>query len=61
MSDEYAKSKEYKQKCLTGKFPCLETSDGTLFESAAIARYFARLNPDKHLAGMNNRESSEID
>jgi glutathione S-transferase len=56
MTAEQANSKEYKLKCLTGKFPCLETADGTIFESAAIARYLARLNPDAKLAGGNNFE-----
>lgn len=50
---EEQKSKEYKQKCLTGKFPCLETPEGHLFESAAIARYIAKLNPEKGLYGHN--------
>lgn len=58
---EEQKSKEYKQKCLTGKFPSLETQDGNLFESAAIARYLARLNPDSKLAGIGAHESSQID
>jgi glutathione S-transferase len=55
---EAQKSKEYKQKVLTGKFPSLETADGNVFESAAIARYFARLNPDAGLAGQNFTEQA---
>lgn len=41
LNEEEAKSKETKAKTLTGKFPFLETDQGTLFESAAIARYLA--------------------
>jgi glutathione S-transferase len=61
MTDEQQKSKEYKQKCLTGKFPCLETSEGSIFESAAIARFFARQNPDSKLAGVGSFEVAQID
>lgn len=61
MTDEQQKSKEYKQKCLTGKFPCLETPEGTIFESAAIARYFARANPETGLAGVGPLETAQID
>ncbi|PIN11431.1 Translation elongation factor EF-1 gamma [Handroanthus impetiginosus] len=34
-----------------GKIPVLETPDGAIFESNAIARYVARLNPDCSLYG----------
>lgn len=61
LSPEEANTKEYKLKCLTGKFPCLETQDGHIFESAAIARYIARLNPEQKLAGQNNFEAALID
>ena len=53
--------KECKQKCLTGKFPFLETSEGTIFESAAIARFFARKATDKKLLGSNNHEAALVD
>jgi elongation factor 1-gamma len=55
---EEQKSKDYKQKCLTGKFPSLETPEGHLFESAAIARYIAKLNPEKGLYGNNAFEQA---
>ena len=61
VSDEEQKTKEFKQKCLTGKFPILETSEGVIFESAAIARYLARLNPDARLIGFDNLENALID
>ena len=46
---------------MTGKFPLLETADGTLFESAAIARYFASLNPSAGLIGSTAYERAQID
>jgi len=58
LTEEQQKSKDYKLKCLTGKFPCLETQDGTIFESAAIAKHFARLNPDSKLAGVSPLEQA---
>jgi len=61
LTEEQQKSKDYKLKCLTGKFPCLETPDGTVFESASIARYFARLNPDTKLAGVGPYEQALVD
>jgi elongation factor 1-gamma len=39
----------------------LETPEGTIFESAAIAKYLARLNPDSKLAGVGNHESALVD
>lgn len=38
---EDMKTKEWKQKSLTGKTPVLETPEGNLVESATIARYIA--------------------
>jgi len=32
---------------ITGTLPFLETAEGTFCESAAIARYLARLNAEK--------------
>lgn len=58
---EEAKGKEYKTKVLTGKFPALETEEGVLFESAAIARYIARKNPASGLLGANEHEASQVD
>ena len=43
---------------MTGKTPCLETTEGTIFESSAIAKYFARLNPDNKLGGVGTFEAA---
>jgi elongation factor 1-gamma len=61
VSEEEAKTKEFKAKSLTGKYPLLETEDGTLFESAAIARYLARRNPEAGLLGKNAYEAGLVD
>lgn len=60
VSEEEAKSKEFKAKSLTGKFPILETPEGTLVESAAIARYLARLS-GSGLGGNTDFERAQID
>jgi elongation factor 1-gamma len=41
LSEEDAKSQDQKAKTAAGKYPMLETEQGFLFESAAIARYLA--------------------
>ena len=38
---EMKNSKEFKAKNIFGKFPMLETNEGILHESMAIAKYFA--------------------
>lgn len=60
VAEEIAKSKEFKAKSLTGKFPVLETENGTIVESAAIARYIAKQSANG-LAGANNWEAAQID
>jgi len=45
----------------TGKVPCAETPEGTIFESGAIARYIARLHPEKGLYGSTVYESGLVD
>jgi len=45
VSKDELNSKEWKLKSLTGKTPLFETSEGTLFETTAICKYLARLNP----------------
>ena len=60
VSEEEAKSKDWKSKSLTGKFPVLETAEGTLVESAAIARYLARQS-GSGLAGNTDFERAQID
>jgi len=43
-----------------GKVPCLETPQGPIFESNAIARYVAGLRADKQLLGANYYESALV-
>ena len=57
---EEQKTKEFKLKSITGKCPVLETEQGYLVESAAIARYIARMGAG-NLAGSNPKETSEVD
>ncbi|CAH9117502.1 unnamed protein product [Cuscuta epithymum] len=45
------KTPEFLKMNPIGKVPVLETPDGTVFESNAIARYVAKLKPDNHLFG----------
>ncbi|CAH9109242.1 unnamed protein product [Cuscuta europaea] len=45
------KTPEFLEMNPIGKVPVLETPDGTVFESNAIARYVAKLKPDNHLFG----------
>lgn len=59
LNEEEAKSKETKAKVLTGKFPFLETDQGVLFESAAIARFLASQG-NKALLGSNDFEQAQV-
>ncbi|CDW77312.1 elongation factor 1- [Stylonychia lemnae] len=60
VSEEEAKSKDFKAKSLTGKFPLLETEHGNLVESASIARYIGRLSSEG-LSGNSAFESAQVD
>ncbi|KAL7692643.1 putative elongation factor 1B gamma, S-crystallin, glutathione S-transferase [Plasmopara halstedii] len=55
------KSAAFKSKTPIGKVPLLETEEGCIFESGAIARYIARLRPDLGLYGKTFFESGQID
>ncbi|EPS67955.1 elongation factor 1 gamma-like protein, partial [Genlisea aurea] len=44
-----------------GKIPVLETPDGAIFESNAIARYVARSNPNTELFGANLIDYAHIE
>jgi len=44
----------------TGKIPILETETGTLWESNAILRYVAGLNPALNLAGSDNWKQGQV-
>ena len=54
-------TKEFKAKSPTGYAPILETPQGVLFESNAIARYIARIRRDTELLGRTFFESGEVD
>jgi elongation factor 1-gamma len=60
VSEEEMKSKDWKQKSITGKCPMLETPSGNLVESAAIARYIARLG-EGNLNGADALQQSQVD
>lgn len=59
VSPEDLKTKEWKAKSPTGKTPMLETPNGNLIESAAIARYIASQG-EGNLAGANPWETAQI-
>jgi len=50
------KDKEFKKKNPNQKYPVLETHDGCIFETHAIIRHVARLDPSKHLFGKSQFE-----
>eukprot|EP01035_Chromulina_nebulosa_P020207 gene20207-26231_t len=54
-------SKEFLAKNPLGRVPILETSQGVITESNAIARYIARLRPDVGLYGKTFYDSAVID
>jgi elongation factor 1-gamma len=56
---EDVNSKEYKAKVFSGKCPALETPEGILVESAAIARYIAEVGEGK-LHGGNAWEKASV-
>ncbi|GMF80739.1 unnamed protein product [Phytophthora fragariaefolia] len=55
------KSEEFQAKTPVGKVPILETEEGTIFESGAIAKYVARLRADTGLYGKTFFESGQVD
>lgn len=55
------KTKEYLKLNPNGKVPVLETPEGAIWESNAIARYVARLNDTGKLFGKNNYEASLVE
>lgn len=58
--EEFRKTPAYKALTTTDKFPLLQTADGCLHESTAIAKYFCALNGNKHL-GNNAIERTQVD
>jgi elongation factor 1-gamma len=55
------KTPEFLKMNPSGKIPVLETPDGPVFESNAIARYVARLNPDGPLYGCSLIDYARIE
>ncbi|KOM37831.1 hypothetical protein LR48_Vigan03g121300 [Vigna angularis] len=55
------KTPEFLKMNPLGKFPVLETPDGPVFESNAIARYVARLNGDNALYLSTPIDNARID
>jgi len=55
------KTPDFLVKNLNGQVPTMDTPDGPLFESNAIAKYIARKGSDKGLYGSNDFETSSID
>jgi elongation factor 1-gamma len=55
------KTPEFLRKNPLGKVPVLETPQGSIFESNAIARYVARIRNDTDLYGSSFFESSQVD
>jgi len=55
------KTEAFLAKNPNGKLPVLDTPQGPLFESNAIARYLARLRPDAALYGSSFYESALVD
>lgn len=54
-------SDEWKARFPVGKLPCLDTPDGPIWESNAIARYVARANPRSNLYGKGYFENAQVD
>ena len=54
------KSEDFKSKSPMGRVPILETSNGTLFESNAIAKFIGGLNPATNLNGSNFFEEAQV-
>jgi len=55
------KTKNFLAKNPLGKVPVLDTPEGAIFESNAIARYIARIRNDKMLYGKTFFESGQVD
>ncbi|CAM9297359.1 unnamed protein product, partial [Chrysoparadoxa australica] len=56
-----AKAAAFKAKSPLGRVPVLETPQGCIFESNAIARYVARMRRDTELCGVSFFESGQVD
>ena len=56
-----SKKPEFLKKSPLGRVPVLETAQGSIFESNAIARYVARIRNDTELYGTTFFESAQVD
>ncbi|CBJ27519.1 eukaryotic elongation factor-1 B gamma [Ectocarpus siliculosus] len=56
-----SKSPDFLAKSPLGRVPVLETPQGSIFESNAIARYVARMRRDTELYGVSFFESAQVD
>jgi glutathione S-transferase len=59
LTEEQRASAEYKNKNMTGKFPLLETPEGCLNESVAIAKFLAHGHPT--LLGADEWQRAKVD
>ena len=55
------KSADFRKKSVVGKLPLLETPDGVIFESNAIARFVAKIRRDTELSGRTFFEAAQVD
>jgi len=55
------KTEEFLKKNPNGQVPVLDSPDGPIWESNAIAKYVTRKGQDKGLYGSNEYEASQID
>ncbi len=55
------RTEAFRAKSVVAKLPLLETPDGALFESNAIARYIAKIRRDTELTGKTFFESAQVD
>eukprot|EP00903_Cladosiphon_okamuranus_P012753 g11922.t1 len=56
-----SKSPDFLAKSPLGRVPVLETPQGSIFESNAVARYVARMRRDTELYGVSFFESAQVD
>lgn len=57
----FNKTPEFMAKNPSGKVPVLDTENGSIYESNAIARYVARMRPDAGLLGASFYENALVD
>ena len=60
-NDEYRKTPAYKAMTTTDKFPMLQTEEGCIHETSAVAKYLCSLSPTSNLMGSTPAERSQVD